>query len=248
MAKIGRNEPCPCGSGKKYKTCCLGSEVRTPREFVLDPDEAVDWLSRHHGEAVAAEIRQGFFGPLEGEDFEKLGDLSPEMRARFATNMNDWLLAEGVLDLQGTDISVAELLLSQQGPRLDPELVEWIDALANSSLELYEVHKDEASGLTRLVDVFDPNLESIFLEQESLDPDEEPTTPMAPIESMELVGARLLVLRDEVVLSGALYPFEKRHLAELRRWREEDRDLPTSSTIVEAWVGLLVDPHFLDRS
>jgi tetratricopeptide (TPR) repeat protein len=23
MAKIGRNEPCPCGSGKKYKQCCL---------------------------------------------------------------------------------------------------------------------------------------------------------------------------------------------------------------------------------
>jgi len=22
-AKIGRNEPCPCGSGKKYKHCCL---------------------------------------------------------------------------------------------------------------------------------------------------------------------------------------------------------------------------------
>jgi len=20
--KIGRNEPCPCGSGKKYKRCC----------------------------------------------------------------------------------------------------------------------------------------------------------------------------------------------------------------------------------
>lgn len=23
MAKIGRNQPCPCGSGKKYKHCCL---------------------------------------------------------------------------------------------------------------------------------------------------------------------------------------------------------------------------------
>lgn len=22
--KIGRNEPCPCGSGKKYKKCCNG--------------------------------------------------------------------------------------------------------------------------------------------------------------------------------------------------------------------------------
>ena len=23
LAKVGRNEPCPCGSGKKYKFCCL---------------------------------------------------------------------------------------------------------------------------------------------------------------------------------------------------------------------------------
>ena len=22
--KIGRNQPCPCGSGKKYKKCCMG--------------------------------------------------------------------------------------------------------------------------------------------------------------------------------------------------------------------------------
>ena len=22
--KVGRNDPCPCGSGKKYKQCCLG--------------------------------------------------------------------------------------------------------------------------------------------------------------------------------------------------------------------------------
>jgi tetratricopeptide (TPR) repeat protein len=23
MAQVGRNQPCPCGSGKKYKRCCL---------------------------------------------------------------------------------------------------------------------------------------------------------------------------------------------------------------------------------
>ena len=22
-SKVGRNEPCPCGSGKKYKKCCM---------------------------------------------------------------------------------------------------------------------------------------------------------------------------------------------------------------------------------
>jgi tetratricopeptide (TPR) repeat protein len=26
MGKIGRNTPCPCGSGKKYKKCCLLSQ------------------------------------------------------------------------------------------------------------------------------------------------------------------------------------------------------------------------------
>ena len=24
--KIGRNEPCPCGSGKKYKNCCMNNQ------------------------------------------------------------------------------------------------------------------------------------------------------------------------------------------------------------------------------
>ncbi len=28
--KIGRNEPCPCGSGKKYKKCCLRKEKIVP--------------------------------------------------------------------------------------------------------------------------------------------------------------------------------------------------------------------------
>lgn len=26
MVKIGRNAPCPCGSGKKYKKCCLSPQ------------------------------------------------------------------------------------------------------------------------------------------------------------------------------------------------------------------------------
>jgi len=26
--KVGRNDPCPCGSGKKYKKCCLLKEMQ----------------------------------------------------------------------------------------------------------------------------------------------------------------------------------------------------------------------------
>lgn len=28
--KIGRNEPCPCGSGKKFKNCCMRKGGGTP--------------------------------------------------------------------------------------------------------------------------------------------------------------------------------------------------------------------------
>src|SRR5688500_10295670 len=29
MAKVGRNDPCPCGSGKKYKRCCGATQSST---------------------------------------------------------------------------------------------------------------------------------------------------------------------------------------------------------------------------
>lgn len=32
MAKIGRNDPCPCGSGKKYKKCCLNRTTKPSLE------------------------------------------------------------------------------------------------------------------------------------------------------------------------------------------------------------------------
>ena len=31
MPKIGRNDPCPCGSGKKYKHCCRDKDEAAER-------------------------------------------------------------------------------------------------------------------------------------------------------------------------------------------------------------------------
>ena len=31
--KIGRNDPCPCGSGRKYKKCCAGNEREAGAEW-----------------------------------------------------------------------------------------------------------------------------------------------------------------------------------------------------------------------
>jgi hypothetical protein len=47
LRKVGRNDPCPCGSGKKFKKCCLNAD---PSEFFAgDPfGEAVGLNLRRH--------------------------------------------------------------------------------------------------------------------------------------------------------------------------------------------------------
>ena len=39
MAKIGRNDPCPCGSSKKYKQCCLAKDEAAARAAAQPPPE-----------------------------------------------------------------------------------------------------------------------------------------------------------------------------------------------------------------
>lgn len=59
--KVGRNDPCPCGSGKKYKQCCLskkgGSGVKRKLSAVWLNEPAkpqVNLLERTFGNAIAS--------------------------------------------------------------------------------------------------------------------------------------------------------------------------------------------------
>ncbi len=40
MAKIGRNAPCPCGSGRKYKKCCLRKDEEAQRQKPISEYQA----------------------------------------------------------------------------------------------------------------------------------------------------------------------------------------------------------------
>src|SRR5437764_926556 len=59
--KAGRNDPCPCGSGKKYKKCCLGKEREAssretaaipPPSSSVAPPRPVPSLTPHHPKPV----------------------------------------------------------------------------------------------------------------------------------------------------------------------------------------------------
>ena len=76
MKKLGRNDPCLCGSGKKYKQSCLMSEG-IPRNS--DRSEAVpkaiQWLFTKYGQIAREALHEGFFGGLDDDEYATLQDL-----------------------------------------------------------------------------------------------------------------------------------------------------------------------------
>lgn len=66
--KVGRNDPCPCGSGKKYKSCCINKPVHKPLPFkakLLSQPKQVDLMARTFGGMIAEaeKLAQGMEKP-----------------------------------------------------------------------------------------------------------------------------------------------------------------------------------------
>jgi hypothetical protein len=57
MTKVGRNDPCPCGSGKKYKACHMKESMpgvkKKFKASVLSEKKSIDLMERTFGEAIA---------------------------------------------------------------------------------------------------------------------------------------------------------------------------------------------------
>jgi len=47
-----RNDPCPCGSGKKYKKCCLGRAAREALAWKLRSTEDMFLMAKAEGMTV----------------------------------------------------------------------------------------------------------------------------------------------------------------------------------------------------
>jgi hypothetical protein len=67
MEKIGRNDPCPCGSGKKYKKCCLEKEGSIDDDSKLENDNVSfeETLEEAYFFAEPGDEILTFFGDVE---------------------------------------------------------------------------------------------------------------------------------------------------------------------------------------
>src|SRR5215207_6017513 len=119
MPKIGRNDPCPCGSGKKYKQCHLPIEEAAAAEQ-LRLRRSVDTLlpkiitaAQAQVGAIPAAFERFWDGKYTPEQLEDLDDLEGRGGERFLTWFAfDYPLEDGrtlVEQLAAGDASLGDL-------------------------------------------------------------------------------------------------------------------------------------------
>jgi tetratricopeptide (TPR) repeat protein len=154
--KVGRNAPCPCGSGRKYKKCCLPKESPVPSAGqVSGPDvrlreRLVDYVTRSLPQADVDRALQEFFeGRFDLPD-RRLQMVETEAEADFGAFL-EWLIHDFRLSTGQTPIAG---FLAERGHSLPAEeraiLEEWQDAVVG----LHEVIDLEPGKSLTLRDVF----------------------------------------------------------------------------------------------
>jgi SEC-C motif len=127
MAKIGRNDPCPCGSGKKYKNCHLPIEEAQRSELLL-LRRAVDTLmpklldqARSMPEVVAEAFTRYWDSKYAPEQLGDLDDMEDRGADRFMTWFAfDYRHADGQTLVERLAADPAELELTAQEAALLP--------------------------------------------------------------------------------------------------------------------------------
>ena len=67
MAKPGRNDRCPCGSGKKYKACCLAKDEAAEHERLAAAQAQREERGSEKRQSLR-EVRELLIGKLAGSD------------------------------------------------------------------------------------------------------------------------------------------------------------------------------------
>jgi len=153
VTKIGRNDPCPCGSGKKYKHCCLKRETAGKSE-TMSRDRAWDSMTdklydfsrlpRFQGDIVTA------FDLYWNQSYtiDQVDDLAPPQVMSFL----DWYAHDYHTAADGRRIT--EILLDEEGVTLTEQERKLLHADSEALFSAFEVTGVEEAKSIGLLDVF----------------------------------------------------------------------------------------------
>lgn len=190
--KIGRNDPCPCGSGKKYKNCCLGSESEAETDFFTRCSQSIasvklrlDQEFNQGIKKIRQEARQNFLR------YSVENRLTEDRESLFS----DWLWFD-MADSDGD--TLARDYLRNHGEYMSDSLKECLAALGESYLSVYEPVAVE-NGFLRLKDILTGIEDNIILKE---------TPELNLAEKSWLMLGRLAALNEGKVFSGMVLILE----------------------------------------
>ncbi len=177
---VGRNQPCPCGSGKKYKLCCLPKESPEARDGTRDGQRDGQRDARrsaqrdaHRGAQPDAEEAPAAVHDLDHRLVERMdryarSRFGPDWMARPARIFNDlsmpgalagpWAFHHHRFDGK----PIAEWFLIEQGSRVPEEDLRWLLAQRAAWLSIWEaVEVDPGRGLV-LKDLLTGETRSVY--------------------------------------------------------------------------------------
>jgi hypothetical protein len=160
MSKVGRNDPCPCGSGRKHKQCCLAvasgpTDLLWHRlRLVIDPLVA-DLLTFSRGEYGDALIEEAWDEFILGEDPAPFSPETVHMPVFIPWFLYEWLpdpAATAVPAHLLDEFPIAAGFL-RRARRIQPLLAQYIQACLERPFSFLEVVAATPGHGLRLHDV-----------------------------------------------------------------------------------------------
>ena len=148
MTKISRNAPCPCGSGKKYKKCCLQNDLQKVDVSKIAEKPKVE---QSMDSAKQADMEQLYKEVQELDDLSNsVVDLIQSKRFDAAEKVCQKLLREYPDQVDGLD-RLAELHMAkgEKGKTLyyHRKIVEFMHSHEGFDLENIKWHTEQADRL-----------------------------------------------------------------------------------------------------
>ena len=152
MTRVGRNDPCPCGSGRKYKNCCLRQDrlkdSRTLSSSQLEILTADGLVGYAFSPAFASDLIDAFHFYWGGAF---VGDSAQLLEAEDLRRMVEWFAFDYRIKADGQYI--VDKYIETEASKLPPEAHDVIQAWSASTMGLFRITNIVDSGQLELYDL-----------------------------------------------------------------------------------------------
>ena len=197
MAQVGRNERCPCGSGKKFKHCCLLVQLQPSYEAMTARrlGRLADWIAAKFRSQIPSQADEFFF-EFDAEERELLNSGTHAGANGVSALVTDYICIDGIFELRGVKQTGLEWFLDVSGPLSHADRA-FYEALGCSGLRAYRVVSVNPGEGMDLLDLFEPEMGSAFVHEKF---------GSTQIAVGDVIGARVIA-SDGVMQFAAMVPF-----------------------------------------